>query len=86
MDYYLDRVTEDKKEVLYRLLQYSLFEESETDGNEMNEEGLYKYDYFDTYFIDKKRDAFFIRNQDDDKLLGFVMINDYVQKIKIGHK
>ena len=34
MEIYLDKVKEDKKETLYRLLEYSLFEESLNDGNE----------------------------------------------------
>ena len=36
MKIFLDKVTVDGKSVLYRLLQYSLFEESLNDGNEMN--------------------------------------------------
>ena len=39
----LERVTIDKKDTLYRLLQYSLFEESLTDGNEMNENAIFEY-------------------------------------------
>lgn len=37
MNIYLDKVDKDKKDTLYRLLQYSLYEESLNDGNEMNE-------------------------------------------------
>ena len=36
---YLDKVLKDNKDILYRLLQYSLFEESLNDGNEMNNDG-----------------------------------------------
>ncbi len=85
MDIYLSRVKENEKDVLYRLLEYSLFEESLTDGNEMNNEGIFEYKHFDSYFIDKDRDAFFIKEKETDKLLGFVMINTYMQKFDKGH-
>lgn len=85
MQIYLDRVDESKKEVLYRLLQYSLFEESENDLNEMNEDAIFEYKYFDLYFKDDNRDAYFIREKETDKLLGFAMVNTYMQKYQDGH-
>ncbi len=85
MDVYLEKVGIDKKETLYRLLQYSLFEESENDLNEMNDEGLFEYKYFDSYFSGGDRDAYFIREQGTDKLLGFAMVNTYMQVLDSGH-
>lgn len=85
MEIYLDKVSENNKDILYRLLQYSLFEESLNDGNEMNNEGIFEYKYFDNYFSDDNRDAFFIREKETNKLLGFVMINTYMQKNSNGH-
>lgn len=85
MDIYLDRVSNNSKDTLYRLLQYSLFEESLNDGNEMNNEGIFEYKYFDNYFSDEDRYAFFIKEKDTNKLLGFVMINTYMQKNCNGH-
>ena len=85
MEFYLSEVKQEKKEILYRLLQYSLFEESENDLNEMNQEAIYEYKHFDSYFIDNDRYAFFIREKETDKLLGFAMINEYLQKFKEGH-
>ena len=85
MNLILDKVTKEEKDVLYRLLQYSLFEESLNDGNEMNDEGIFEYKYFDNYFIDNDRDAYYIKNADNNKLLGFVMINTYMQKSDNGH-
>lgn len=85
MDIYLDRVTKEKIDILYRLLEYSLYEESLNDGNEMNEEGIYVYNHFEDYFTDDDRYAYFIREKDSEKLLGFVMINQYVQKVDNGH-
>ena len=61
MDVYLSRVKESEKDILYRLLEYSLFEESLTDGNEMNNEAIFEYKYFENYFTDNDRDAFFIK-------------------------
>lgn len=60
MEVYLDRVNISQKETLYRLLEYSLFEESKNDGNEMDENGIYPYRYFDLYFTEKERDAFLL--------------------------
>ena len=85
MEVYLDRVNISQKETLYRLLEYSLFEESKNDGNEMDENGIYPYRYFDLYFTEKERDAFFIRNKENNQLLGFVMLNTYMQKNPQGH-
>lgn len=85
MEIYLDKVLEDKKDTLYRLLEYSLYEESLNDGTEMNDEAIFEYKYFDKYFTDNDRDAFFIREQKTNKLLGFVMINTYMQKNDNGH-
>ena len=85
MNIKLDRVKLNEKKILYRLLQYSLFEESLTDGNEMNEEAVFDYRWFDDYFVEEVREAYFIREEETDKLLGFVMINPYLQKLNCGH-
>lgn len=85
MDIYLDKVTEKRKKILYRLLQYSLYEESENDLNEMNEEAIFEYPWFERYFTDSSRDAFFIREKETNKLLGFAMINTYMQIYDKGH-
>ena len=47
MKTYLYKVKKEESDILYRLLQYSLFEESETDLNEMSDEALFEYKYFD---------------------------------------
>ncbi len=85
MNVKLDRVKSSEKDVLFRLLQYSLFEESLNDFNEMNQDGFFEYKYFDSYFNNSNRDALFIKECESDKLLGFVMINDYIQKNGTGH-
>ncbi|MBQ8617696.1 MAG: GNAT family N-acetyltransferase [Clostridia bacterium] len=73
----LQRVPVEKRDALFRLLQYSLFEESLTDLNEMNDDALFDYPWFDTYFIEPRREAYFIREQDKQKLLGFAMVREH---------
>ena len=52
MNIILKRVEETQREILYRLLQYSLFEESLNDQNDMNEDALFEYPWFENYFTD----------------------------------
>ena len=88
MEIKLEPVKKEEKEILYRLLQYSLYEESGTDLNEMGEDGLFEYRWFDCYFEQQdamERDAYFIREEETGKLLGFVMVNEYMQKFSEGH-
>lgn len=85
IEFRLELVSEKDKDVLYRLLQYSLFEESQTDLNEMNDEALFEYKWFDKYFEEEDREAYLIKEKDTDKILGFVMINTYVQKFDKGY-
>ncbi len=85
IQYKLERVKIEEKDILYRLLQYSLFEESLTDLNEMNSEAIFEYKWFDNYFSDENREAYFIKEQDSNKLLGFAMVNQYMQKNEDGH-
>ena len=85
MDIYLQPVTAAQKGTLYRLLQYSLFEESAADGNCIGADGLFDYPWFDAYFSEKDREAYLIREKGTDALLGFAMINTYVQKSTAGH-
>ena len=86
MEFYLEKVSKEDKNVLYRLLQYSLFEESESDLNDMNSEALFEYKWFDSYFCDdNKRDAYFIKDKETNKLLGFAMVNSFVVGFECGH-
>ena len=74
MEIVLCRATPEKRDVLFRLLQYSLFEESLTDFNEMNDDALFDYPWFDAYFTEAEREAYFIRENGSDRLLGFAMV------------
>ena len=85
MKVYLDKVDIKQKNILYRLLEYSLFEESLNDLNEMNNDGLFEYPDFDNYFNNEGKEAYFIRELESNKLLGFVMINIISNKNVIVH-
>ncbi len=85
MEIKLEEVKADKKEVLFRLLQYSLYEESLGDQSDLNEDALFDYPWFERYFTEEEREAYFIRECGTDRLLGFVMINTYVQRCSYGH-
>ena len=80
MNIYLDNVKKEDKEILNRLLMYSLFEESLTDLNEMNQFALFEYPEFDNYFNHDNHKAFFIKEYETNKLLGFLML-DYFNDI-----
>ena len=77
MEIRLDRAGPADRELLFRLLQYSLYEESAWDGNKIGEDGLFAYPWFDDYFSDPAREAYLIRPQAGGKPLGFAMIHPY---------
>ncbi len=80
----LEKVTEQTRQTLWNLLQYMLFETSPSGKNVANEDGSFSYKYFDNYFTDSDRDAYLIKTNTGE-LMGFVMINQYLQKAKTGH-
>lgn len=77
MEIELIRAALPERDLLFRLLQYSLFEESAHDGNEMGEDGLFAYPWFREYFTDPVREAYLIRAKADGKPLGFAMVHPY---------
>ena len=74
MDYEIIKVEKKNKDKLYRLLQYALYDGSQYIDNEIDEDCLFEYGWFDNYFTDDDRDAYFIKN--GDKYLGMVMVNE----------
>ncbi len=85
MGYALVPVTNEERDTLWRLLQYSLYEESATDGNAPDARGIYEYQYFDEYFADDPcREAYLIRNEQTNQLLGFAMIHAHVKEVPNG--
>lgn len=84
MKIHLQKVTSAERQILWNLLQYMIFETSPYGSNEINSDGTFNYKYFDKYFTDDDRVAFLIRDERN-SLLGFVMINQYLQKSGSGH-
>lgn len=84
MVFSLQKVTQDERQILWNLLQYMVFETSVYGKNEIQDDGTFSYKHFDKYFSDDDRIAFLIRDLDN-RLLGFVMVNQYLQKVKSGH-
>ena len=68
-------VKQEQKTKLFSLQQFSLYEEIATDGNHINENGYFDYPYFEAYFNDALREAYFI--QSDNTCVGMVMLHPY---------
>lgn len=76
----LQTVKEEDKELFWNINQKYLYEMTSYYPDEMDKQGNYRYGYFDAYFTEPERKAFFIFN--DEKMIGFVMMNPYSA---IGH-
>lgn len=68
-------VSLEQKEILRNLLEKYDYEFSQWDLRDVNENGLFGYEYLDNYWTEENRWAYFIRA--DGKLAGFMMVNDY---------
>ena len=68
-------VKTEEKDLLWNINQKYLYEMTLYYPDEMDSQGNLHYGYFDEYFSDPKRKAFFIYN--DDKMIGFAMVNPY---------
>lgn len=84
MNYKLEKVKLEEKEILYNLLQFALYDGSQYIENELNENGKFEYHWFDNYFTDENRLAYFIKSEDN-KILGFFMINENMKYYNEGH-
>ena len=75
MNVTLTPVPRGEKEILRSLLEKYEYEFSQWDLRDVNELGLFGYDWLDLYWIEDNRWPYFIRV--DGRLAGFVMVNDY---------
>ena len=75
MDIIIEPVKKEEKEILRNLLEKYNYEFSQYNGLDINNLGLYGYDYLDSYWTEENRFPFFIKV--NNKLAGFIMINDY---------
>lgn len=74
MDYEIVEVKKEEKEKLYRLLQFALYDGSQYIDNNIDENCLFEYGWFENYFCDEDRNAYFIKN--NGAYLGMVMVNE----------
>ena len=65
----------EDRELLWNINQKYLYEMTNYYDDEMDGQGILHYGYFDEYFIDPKRKAFFLYEEGD--LVGFAMIHPY---------
>jgi len=68
-------VRPENRELLWNLNQKYLYEMTNYYDDEMDASGNLHYGYFDAYFTDPKRNAFFL--YEEKTLVGFVMIHPY---------
>lgn len=65
-------------------MQFALYDGSKYIENELNEKGEFEYHWFDNYFTDMDRLAYFIKSEDN-KILGFFMIHQNMKYYDEGH-
>jgi predicted acetyltransferase len=75
MNIKLAKIKKSQKEIVKNLLEKYLYEFSQYDKTDINELGLYGYDYLDNYWTEKNRWPYFIKL--DNKIAGFILVNDY---------
>lgn len=71
----LREVRPQDRELLWNINQKYLYEMTNFYDDPMDENGNFHYGYFEAYFTDPARKAYFIYS--DDRLCGFMMINPY---------
>ena len=78
----LEKTTLKNKDILYKLLQYALYEGSMYIDNNIDNNGDFIYPWFDNYFTDDDRDAYIIKNDND--IVGMVMVNENLKFLDTG--
>jgi len=72
----LEKISLDKKDTFKNLMQFYLYDYSDTDKRDINEWGRFEYEYLDSYFENKEfREPFFIKL--NNIVVGFLLINDF---------
>ena len=71
----LEKVLPKDKDLLYTFHQYMMYEMSTYYKDDMDENGHFSYGYFEEYFADINRCAYFI--VEDSIIKGFVMLHNY---------
>lgn len=71
----LEEVKPQEREKLWNIFQKFLYEMTNYYDDVMDDQGNYHYGYFDSYFEEPDRYAFFL--VEGDTLVGFAMVNPY---------
>lgn len=79
MNIKIEKVKSTEKDLLFNLLQFALYDGSKYIDNKINDNGLFEYRWFDNYFTDNDRYCFFIKEESNNNILGFVMINSHMK-------
>jgi predicted acetyltransferase len=74
MDITIEPVAVSDKSVLRNLLELYLYDFSEYDGADLNDHGLYQYEYLDMYWTEHGRHPFFLKVSG--KLAGFALVRE----------
>ena len=81
MNITIEPIRNEEKEILRNLLEKYQYEFSQYDNNDVNNIGLFGYNYLDYYWTEKNRFLFFIKV--DEKLAGFILITHLTQRYEI---
>lgn len=71
----LIKAAESEKSVLFNIFEKYFYEFSQWVKTDVEDDGLYHYEWLDCYFTEKKRFPYLIKV--DGKLAGLVMVSDY---------
>lgn len=82
MNYEIVDVKQEEKDKLHKLLQYALYDGSQYIENDINEDCIFEYKWFDKYFTDNNRNAYFIKS--GNRYLGMIMVNENLKFNKTG--
>jgi predicted acetyltransferase len=74
MEIKIIQVSREQKEILRNLMEKYDYEFSQYENMDVNDIGLYGYNYIDHYWTEENRYAFFIKI--NGKLAGFIMVNN----------
>ena len=82
MNYEIVDAKKEDKDKLYHLLQYALYDGSQYIDNNLDENCLFEYNWFNNYFTDSNRNAYFIKSEN--RYLGMVLVNENLKFNKSG--
>ncbi len=71
----LIEVAESEKSVLFNIFEKYFYEFSQWEKSDVEDDGLYHYEWLDCYFTEENRFPYLIKV--DGKLAGLVMVSDY---------